>query len=412
MPRSPLLLSAVACFLAAAPAFAQAPGGAAPPPPAVTVQTVKSENVPVTFEYPARVASSREVEVRAQVGGILLRRTFNEGARVKEGDLLFEIDRRPFEAQVALAEAQVQQAQATQANARRTEERTQALVRSGATSTATLDDATSQRLLADAAVAAAEAQLQTATLSLDYASVEAPASGLTSLEQVPEGSLLTTGALLTKITQLDPAYVNFSAADSEAFSIRNMIEEGRAEGSLEKLTVTVRFGNGTNYEEKGKIDFTSSSIDQSTGTILSRAVLPNPDSMLLPGQFVRVEIEGIVVPDAVTIPTEALMQGPQGTFVYVLDDKNVAAVRPVTVGRELEGRLLISDGLKDGDRVVTVGVIKVRPGSPVTPPDGQPAAGQPAATQPAAGAQPQAGAQAAAPQQASAGGTAQAGAAQ
>ncbi|RIY01269.1 efflux RND transporter periplasmic adaptor subunit [Aureimonas flava] len=392
--------SALSAILVASPVLAQQPGGgAAPPPPAVTVMTVKAENVPVTFEYPARVSSSREVEVRAQVGGILLHRTFNEGSRVNEGDLLFEIDRRPFEAQVALAEAQLQQAQATQANARRTQERTQSLVRSGATSTATLDDATSQRLLADAAVAAAEAQLQTATLSLDYASVEAPAGGITSLEQVPEGSLLSTGDLLTRITQLDPAYVNFSAADSEAFSIRNMIEEGRAEGSLDQLTVTVRFGNGTNYAQKGKIDFTSSSIDQSTGTILSRAVLPNPDSQLLPGQFVRVEIEGIVVPDAVTIPTEALMQGPQGTFVYVLDDKNVAAVRPVTVGRELEGRLLIAEGLKPDDRVVTVGVIKVRPGSPVTPTDGQPAAdGQPQAggaqegeaapQQAAAGAQP------------------------
>ncbi|WP_279477785.1 efflux RND transporter periplasmic adaptor subunit [Aureimonas sp. SK2] len=405
MPRSSLLLSTAVflAFVAPALALAQAPGGgAAPPPPAVTVATVKAENVPVTFEYPARVASSREVEVRAQVGGILLRRAFNEGSRVNEGDLLFEIDRRPFEAQVALAEAQLQQAQATQANAVRTQERTQALVRSGATSTATLDDATSQRLLADAQVAAAEAQLQTATLSLDYASVEAPASGITSLEQVPEGSLLNTGDLLTRITQLDPAYVNFSAADSEAFSIRNMIESGQAEGSLDQLRVTVRFGNGTNYDQTGTIDFTSSNIDQSTGTILSRAVLPNPDSQLLPGQFVRVEIEGIVVPNAVTIPTEALMQGPQGTFVYTLDDKNVAAVRPVTVGRELEGRLLISDGLKDGDRIVTIGVIKVRPGSPVTPTEGQaPQQGQ-----------PQAGAEGAAPQQAAADAAPQAGAAQ
>ncbi|WP_294644966.1 efflux RND transporter periplasmic adaptor subunit [uncultured Aureimonas sp.] len=413
MPRSSLLLSAVAILTLAAPALAQAPGGgAAPPPPAVTVMTIKPEDVPVTFEYPARVSASREVEVRAQVGGILLRRTFNEGSRVKEGDLLFEIDRRPFEAQVALAEAQLQQAQATQANAQRTQERTQSLVRSGATSTATLDDATAQRLLADAQVAAAEAQLQTATLNLDYASVEAPASGITSLEQVPEGSLLTSGALLTRITQLDPAYVNFSAADSEAFSIRNMIETGKAEGSLDTLRVTVRFGNGTNYPQQGTIDFTSSSIDESTGTILSRAVLPNPESQLLPGQFVRVEIEGIVVPDAVTIPTEALMQGPQGTFVYTLDDKNVAAVRPVTVGRELEGRLLIADGLKDGDKVVTVGVIKVRPGSPVNPTGAQPDA---SGGQPAAGANA-APAAAAAPQQAAANGgaqgTAQAGAAQ
>lgn len=391
MPRPHLLLTAAVVLVLSSPSLAQQAGGAAPPPPAVTVMTVKPENVPVTYEYPARVVASREVEVRARVGGIVLKRTFNEGARVKEGDLLFEIDRRPFEAEVALAEAQLQQAQAQQAQARRTEERAQALVRTGATSTANLDDATSQRELADATVAQAQARLQTATLSLDYASVEAPASGTTSREQVPEGSLLTSGDLLTRITQLDPAYVNFAAADTEAFSIRRMIEEGTAEGSLDTLTVTVRFGNGTDYDQTGKIDFTSSSIDQATGTILSRAVLPNPGNQLLPGQFVRVEINGLVVENAVTIPTEALMQGPQGTFVYTLDEKNVAAVRPVTVGRELDKRLLISNGLKGGDRVVAVGVIKVRPGSPVAPTD------TPAATEggvAAAGAPPAPGVQA------------------
>ncbi|WP_062208127.1 efflux RND transporter periplasmic adaptor subunit [Aureimonas sp. AU12] len=356
-------------FLAAAlaPAKAQQPGGAAPPPPGVTVETLVAKPVPVTYEYPARVAASRVVEVRARVGGILLERTFTEGERVKQGDLLFNIDRRPFEAEVALAEAQVQQAQATQAQARRTEERAQALVRSGATSTATVDDATSQRELADASVAQAQARLQTATLSLDYTSVEAPASGLTSLEQVPEGSLLTSGDLLTRITQLDPAYVNFSAADTEAASIRQLIEKGAAEGSIDDLKVTVKFGDGSTYAKVGKIDFTSSSIDQETGTILSRAVLDNPDSRLLPGQFVRVEIDGLIIPDALSIPTEALMQGPQGTFVYGLTPENLAEVRPVTVGRELDGTLLIASGLKAGDRIVTRGVIKVRPGSPVSP---------------------------------------------
>ncbi|WP_182085576.1 efflux RND transporter periplasmic adaptor subunit [Aureimonas sp. ME7] len=393
MIASRLTLSLAATLGLSLPALAQQ-GGAAPPPPAVTVETVKPSSVPVTFEYPARVEASRAVEVRARVGGVLLQRTFNEGAQVKSGDLLFEIDRRPFEAEVALAQAQVQQAQAQLAQARRTEERAQALVRSGTTSTANLDDATSQRELADAAVAQAQARLQTANLSLDYTSVEAPASGITSLEQVPEGSLLNSGDLLTRISQLDPAYVNFSAADTEAFSIRRSIEDGTAEGSLESVRVTVRFGNGTNYAQQGRIDFTSSNIDQQTGTILSRAVLPNPDSQLLPGQFVRVEIEGLTIPNAVTIPTEALMQGPQGTFVYTLNNENVAEVRPVTVGRELDQRLLISTGLKEGDRVVTVGVIKVRPNAPVNPTGAAPAGSPDGAPQAAAAPAPQASAQA------------------
>ncbi|MBB3949307.1 efflux RND transporter periplasmic adaptor subunit [Aureimonas jatrophae] len=392
MPSSRALLLALPLLASSGWAFAQgAPGGgAAPPPPAVTVETVTPSTVPVTYEYPARVAASRLVEIRAQVGGILLERSFNEGARVNEGDTLFRIDPKPYQAEVALAEAQVTQARAQQSQAQRTEERAQSLARTGATSTATLDDARSQRELADAAVAQAEARLQTAQLSLGYTTVTASAGGITSLEQVPEGSLIQQGALLTQITQLDPIYVNFSPADTEAQSIRQQIESGTAEGSLEDLKVSVRFGNGETYAQTGSIDFLSSSIDTQTGTILSRAVLPNPDSRLLPGQFVRVEVEGLKVPNAVTIPTAALMQGPQGTFVYALDAQNVAAVRPVTVGRELGDRLLVSNGLQGGDRVVTVGVIKVRPGSPVQPTGAveTPAGSSPAGQVPQASAAP------------------------
>jgi len=374
-------------LILALPGMAFAQGGGAPPPPAVTVETVATATVPVTFEYPARVEASREVEVRARVGGILLERDFTEGARVAQGDVLVRIDRRPYEAEVALAQAQVQQAQAQLSQARRAEERAQALAQSGTTSTATLDDARSLRELADAAVAQAEARLVTANLSLDYTSVEAPAGGLTSLEQVPEGSLLTSGDLLTRITQLDPAYVNFSAADTEAASIRQLVDSGTAEGTLEDIRVSVRLGDGSIYGETGRIDFTSSSIDQQTGTILSRAVLPNPESRLLPGQFVRVRVEGLRIPDSITIPTASLMQGPQGTFVYTLAEGDVAQVTPVSVARELDGRLMIASGLKAGDRVVTVGVVKVRPGSPVQPvapeaaPEQQPVGSSPDAPQ-------------------------------
>ncbi|WP_244495401.1 efflux RND transporter periplasmic adaptor subunit [Aurantimonas coralicida] len=334
---------------AAGAAFAQA--GGTPPPPAVTVLTVKSKNLPVTYEYAGRVASSREVEVRARVGGILLERNFDEGSRVEAGTLLFHIDPATYEAQVALAKAQVLQAQAQLGQAKRTEARARQLAQSGASSQATLEDSVSSRELAEAQVAAAEAQLQTATLSLDYATVEAPVAGVTSLEQVPEGSLLSTGDLLTRISRLDPVYVNFSAADREAASIRELVESGQLQGasSPSDLTVTLMFGNGETYGETGTIDFTSTTIDSQTGTILSRAVLPNPESRLLPGQFVRLQLEGLSIENAIELPTEALMQGPQGTFVYTLNDENLAEVSPVVVK----------------------GVVKVRPGAPVNP---QPAA--------------------------------------
>ncbi|UIJ70736.1 efflux RND transporter periplasmic adaptor subunit [Aurantimonas sp. HBX-1] len=365
-----------------APAMAQGPGEA--PPPAVTVMTIESRTLPVTYEYAGRVAASREVEVRARVGGILLQREFEEGARVAQGTLLFRIDSAPYEAQVALARAQVLQAEAQLGQAQRTEERARTLAQSGASSRAALDDAVSARELAAAQVAAAEAQLRTATLSLGYATVEAPVSGITSLEQVPEGSLLSTGDLLTRISQLDPIYVNFSAADREAASIRDLLDSGRLQGGADPsgLKVTIAFGDGATYDQTGTIDFTSTSIDSQTGTILSRAVLPNPDDKLLPGQFVRLQIEGLTVENAVTVPTEALMQGPQGTFVYTVNAENIAEVRPVRVDRELNGSLLLADGLQDGDRVIIEGVVKVRPNAPVAPhaPEEAPAGGEGADT--------------------------------
>jgi len=382
--RLPALGTLVASLIASAGlAHAQAPGGAAPPPPVVSVEAVEAKTLPISYEYAGRVAASREIEVRARVAGILLDRSFEEGAMVAPNQVLFKIDAREFEASVALAEAQLRQSQATLGQAKRTEERQRALTRSGAVSTAQLDDATSSRELAEAQVSAAQATLETARLSLTYATVTAPAGGITSLEQVPEGSLLSVNTLLTKISQLDPIYVNFSAADTEAIAMRKLIESGAEGGAATKLSVQVLFGDGSAYEQKGAIDFTSASIDAETGTILSRAVLANPESQLLPGQFVRVKVEGLVLPDAITIPDGALMQGAQGTFVYTVDDKSVAQVRPVEIGRQLDDRIVVSKGLKSGDRVITVGVIKARPNAPVKV-DANP----PAATPPVEAAKP------------------------
>ena len=344
------------------------------PPPQVTVVTLQAKDIPVVYEYPGRIVASREVEVRARVGGILLGREFEEGARVKKGDLLFRIDPATYQAQVALAKAQVAQAEAQLSQARRSEERAVALTKRGASSQSTLDDAVSARELAEAQVEAAEAQLRTAQLSLDYATVTAPAAGITSLEQVPEGSLMSTGDLLTKISQIDPVHANFSAADTEAATIREMVEKGALQGVDEAadLTVGIVFGDGKTYGETGKIDFTSTSIDTETGTILSRAVMPNPNAKLLPGQFVRLKLNGLVARDAILIPAEALMQGPQGVFVYTVDDKNVAAVAPIEIERQIADGYLVKSGLKAGDRLITKGVVKVRPGAPVEPvaPDG------------------------------------------
>ncbi|WP_188907003.1 efflux RND transporter periplasmic adaptor subunit [Aureimonas endophytica] len=365
-------------------------GGQQQPPPAVTVMTVEGKTLPITYEYAARVAASREVEVRAQVGGILLERSFEEGSPVAQNQVLFRIDPRQYQAAVEQAKASVQQAEAQLTNARRTEERQRSLVQSGATSTATLDDAVATRQLNEAQLAAANAQLYTANLQLTYATVNAPVSGITSREQLPEGSLVSSNTLLTQISQLDPIYVNFSASDTEAVQIRRLIESGVAFGKASGLSAEVVFGDGSTYDKTGTIDFTSATIDTNTGTISSRAVFENPQQRLLPGMFVRISIQGLSLDNAIEIPAAALMQNPQGQFVFTLDENNVAQVRPITVGREMNEQIIVASGLKTGDRIVTEGVVKVRPGAPVAPsaaPAGQDQSAKGGGTgQPAAGA--------------------------
>jgi membrane fusion protein (multidrug efflux system) len=370
MPAARLLLSASMLLASLSIASAQQPGGAQMPPPQVTVSEVQAKEVPVTYEYAARVSAYREVQVRARVGGILLKRSFTEGSMVKAGQVLFEIDPAPFEAELARAKAQQQQAEAQYNQAVRDAERALQLFAKGAGSEKARDDALSAKELGAAAMAAAQAQVRTAQLNLDYTKVKAPISGITSLEQVAEGSLIgTTGdsGLLTSITQLDPVYVNFSFADREGAEIRRLLNAQSSQGSPTKnLKVKITFGDGTVYDQEGVIDFTSSSIDTETGTLQARAVVENPDRRLVPGQFVRATVTGLTLDRAIVVPEAALMQGPQGQFVYTVNNSGKAEVRPVQLDRQVEGGWIAASGLKPGDKVVTEGVIKVRPGAPVT----------------------------------------------
>lgn len=368
-PAVALSLSAALFLGPIATANAQQAGGGQPPPPQVTVARIEAKSVPVTYSYAARISAFREVQVRARVGGILLKRNFTEGAQVKADQVLFEIDPAPFEAELARAKAQLQQAQAQLNQARRDAERALQLFARGAGSEKSRDDAIAARELADASVAAAQAQVQTAQLNLDYTHVKAPIGGITSLEQVPEGSLIGTSGdsgLLTSITQLDPVYVNFAFADREGAEIRRLLKAQNEGAPAKDLKVTITFGDGAVYEHEGTIDFTSSSIDTETGTLQARAVVKNPDHRLVPGQFVRATVTGLTLNDAIVIPEAAVMQGPQGQFVYTINGSGKAEVRPVQLDRQTEGGWIVSSGLRAGDRLVTEGVIKVRPGSPVT----------------------------------------------
>ena len=365
-----LIPATIMSFSLVASASAQQAGSTQSQPPPVTVAEVQETDASVTYEYAARVSAYREVQVRARVGGILLKRNFTEGAQVKAGEVLFEIDPAPYEAELARTKAQLQQAQAQSNQAVRDAERALQLFARGAGSEKSRDDAIAAKELGAASVAAAEAQVRTAQLNLDYTKVRAPTSGITSLEQVPEGSLIGTSGdsgLLTSITQLAPVYVNFAFADREGAEIRRLLSLQQSKGSPAKdPKVKITFGDGEVYDQEGTIDFTSSSIDMQTGTLQARAIVKNLNQRLVPGQFVRATVTGLTLDDAIVVPEAAVMQGPQGQFVYTINSTGNAEIRPVELSRQIESGWIVSSGLKAGDRLVTQGVIKVRPGAPVT----------------------------------------------
>jgi membrane fusion protein (multidrug efflux system) len=308
------------------------------------------------------------VEVRPRVGGLLLKREYEEGARVTEGQVLFRIDPATYEVALSRAEAQLLQAQAILYQAQQNFERVEPLARRGVSTDVQLEEARSQRDQAQAGVQLAEAEVQSARLNLSYTTVTAPATGITALQSPPVGALIQAQqTLLTIISQLDPAYVNFSFTDEEGWALRALNERREKPITESDLKVELLYGQAMSYPQPGEIDTAAQRVDPQTGTIQARAIFPNPQGALLPGQFVRVRITGITLPDSIVIPQQAVSQGPQGPAVYVLGENDIAQARPIRLGPEVPGGWVVREGLSGGERVVVDGVIRVRPGQPVRP---------------------------------------------
>ncbi|MHA6492499.1 efflux RND transporter periplasmic adaptor subunit [Pseudomonas borbori] len=364
--RLPAAAGSLLLLMLASPLFA----ADAPPAPEVVVETVKAEALPLELEYSARTAGFREVQVRAQVSGILQERTYLEGSQVKKGQVMFRIDPRTYQAALSRAKGALAQEQARYRQTERDLKRIRELQKKGFASESELDNAVSNFEQSKANIQAAEAEVQSKQIDLDYTTVKAPISGITSKETVSEGSLMVAGdpnaSLLSNITQLDPIYVNFAAPDSDVESVRAGLQNGSLVLPEDgKMSVQIKLGDGSVYPLEGKVDFTDSLVDRGTGTVSARAVVPNPDETLLPGQFVRVQVKGLSIPNAMTLPERAVSQGPGGTFVYVVDDGGVARMRQVTTGHTAKGRWVIVSGISAGDRVIVEGLPKVRPDSPV-----------------------------------------------
>ena len=365
LPFALAVLAAFTCSSALA-----SPAAATPPPAQVLVEQTKLEDLAFYLEYPGRTAGYREVQVRAQVSGILQQRSYQEGSQVKQGQVLFSIDPRTYQAALARAKGALAQEQARYRQTERDLRRIRELQKKGFASESELDNAISNFEQSKANIEAAKAEVQSKQIDLDYTTVEAPISGITSKEAVSEGSLIVANdpnsSLLTQITQLDPIYVNYAYADREAARLREDVQNGVVRLPEDnQLTAEIIFGDGSLYAQKGKVDFTDSLIDKGTGTVSARAIVPNTEQTLLPGQFVRIRISGMVRPNSITVPEKALAQSPAGNFVYVVDEQGLAQPRPVDTDMINKGRWVIRSGLKEGERVIVDGLIRVRPKQPV-----------------------------------------------
>jgi membrane fusion protein (multidrug efflux system) len=340
---------------------------AAPPVPEVAVVTVQPRDLPAVYEYVGQTAGVREVEVRARVSGILERWNYKEGAAVKAGDSLFTIDPEPFQAELARAEADLASAEASLAQTTRNAARLKPLWEVKAVSQKEYDDAQSAEQVAAANVKAAQAAVTQARLNLSYTRVEAPISGITSRAVVSEGSLVQAQqTLLTTISQLDPVHVIFSFTEAEHLRFRRELSEARLtlpQGG--RFDVQLTLADGSEYPLAGKVDFTDVRVNTNTGTIEARAVVPNPERLLRPGQFVRVHLSGATRPNAIAIPQRAVLEGPNTKLVMTVNSQGMVEPRPVQVSDWSGTEWLITAGLKPGDTVIVDGVVKARPGSPV-----------------------------------------------
>ncbi|GAB3681291.1 efflux RND transporter periplasmic adaptor subunit [Salinisphaera aquimarina] len=336
-----------------------------PPPIPVDVTTVQPHTVDVYAEYPGRVEGKRTVQVLARVEGILEKRHYTEGQVVKEGQLLYSIDPKPFQATVNQRKAELASANASLNQAQRQYNRVQHLYKVNAVSAAERDQALSDLETSRAAVQQAKANLDSAQIDLGYTKVNAPLTGATSLREIDEGSLVSNGTQLTTITQLDPVYVLFALPEDDAIARGKALSEMGSESSDEATReATIILPNGQPFPVKGVVDFTQSTINPDTGTVQLRAVVKNTNNALMPGRYVRARVRLETRKNALVVPNIAISDGRQSTQVYVVKNGKAEAV-DVELGPDVEGGRLINKGLSANDKVIISGLGQVKPDAPV-----------------------------------------------
>jgi membrane fusion protein (multidrug efflux system) len=348
------------------------PGG----PPAVGVVRAERQQITETDEFIGRIQSVGRVALVARVTAFLEKRLFVEGAEVKQGDLLYQLEQPPFQAQVENNKANVAQLEAQHRNAQLTLERAQYLLKTVAGQQSTVDSAlASERSLA-AQIEAAKAQLQIAEINLGYTEIRAPIDGKISATEVTEGNVVspTTGTLANLVSQ-DPMYVLYPVSVRAGLDLRNRYE---AKGGFSAVVLKVRLPDGRIYGQSGKLDYVSPTVATNTDTIMVRGVVPNPllpgvppngpaPRELFDGEFVTVMVEGVEPITVLAIPRAAVLSDQQGDYVYVVDAQNKAQRRPIQLGQSTPTTAVVTNGLKEGELVISEGVQRVRPDQPVSP---------------------------------------------
>jgi len=339
-----------------------------PPPTEVGFVTLTTQAVPIKTELAGRLTAQTVAEVRPQVAGIIRRRLFEEGAYVRAGQALYEIDSRLYEASRNEAAAQVENAQAQLVTAQAKARRYEGLTELDAVSGQDADDVAAAARQARASVAQAQAALRTAQVNLGFTRVTAPISGRIGRSMFTQGALVTasqTDALAT-IQALDPMFVDITESSARILEIRKALASGGLTAA--SASVTLILEDGTEYPQAGTIAFTDPTVDQATGAVTIRARIANPDGLLLPGMFVRVRIEEGVVQNGVLVPQQGVTRttGGQATALVLTADNKVEQ-RNITADRAIGDQWLVTNGLKAGDRVIVEGTSKVQPGATVRP---------------------------------------------
>lgn len=344
----------------------QAPAGGMKVP--VSVITVQPTSTELSSELPGRVEAIKDAQIRARVSGIVEEINFDQGADVKQDQLLFTIDPAPYQAARNQAAAQLKNAQAEAQSAKLLAQRYERLIKENAVSRQEYDNAKSRALQAEAAIAGAQAALERTNIDLGYTKIVSPVSGRIGKSLITEGALVsaTSATHMATVQQLDRVYVDVTRSTAELTQLRRAMADGSLTSAGEgQVKVHAILEDGSAYDQEGVLLFSGVSVDPSTSQVTLRAIFPNPDEILLPGMYVRVRLEQGVIPNALLVPDQAVQYTTDGTAnLYVVREEKAQSV-PVVLGSASKGQYVVHKGVQAGDQVIVEGFQKIRPGAPV-----------------------------------------------